>query len=105
MYEMEKEMSEAIAKYTPFSAGDIFSAWLSLRSFDLVLRAIEFARAFGIATVNEATNHLVEDYIREQRSGLTQRAADVLVRCVHCDALLETDVHCDNCGSFHPTHH
>lgn len=29
--------------------------------------------------------------------------ADVLVRCVHCDALIETNVHCDNCGSFHPT--
>ena len=34
---------------------------------------------------------------------LTTNAPDVLVRCVHCGALLETDVHCDNCGSFHPT--
>lgn len=31
------------------------------------------------------------------------RASDVLVRCRDCGALLETDVHCDNCGSFHPT--
>ena len=31
------------------------------------------------------------------------RAPDVLVRCRDCGALLETDVHCDNCGSFHPT--
>lgn len=33
----------------------------------------------------------------------TMREADVLVRCVECGALLETDVHCDNCGSFQPT--
>ena len=33
----------------------------------------------------------------------TPDAAHVLVRCAHCGALLETDVHCDNCGSFHPT--
>ena len=26
-----------------------------------------------------------------------------LIRCVKCGALLETDVHCDNCGTFHPT--
>ena len=77
MHEMEREMSEAIAKYTPFSASDVFSAWLSFKSFDLIMRAIEFARVFGIASVNEAINHLVEDYIREQRSGLTQRAVDV----------------------------
>jgi hypothetical protein len=34
---------------------------------------------------------------------LTMREADVLVRCADCGALIETDVHCDNCGSFHPT--
>lgn len=76
MHEMEREMSEAIAKYTPFSVGDIFSAWLSFKSFDLILRAVEFAGVFGIASVNEAMNHLVEDYVREQKSGLTPRVLD-----------------------------
>jgi hypothetical protein len=38
-----------------------------------------------------------------EKRQLTMRGADVLVRCVDCGALLETDVHCDNCGSFHPT--
>jgi len=33
----------------------------------------------------------------------TPRAADVLVRCAKCYALIETTVHCDNCGTFEPT--
>lgn len=39
------------------------------------------------------------DYV----SGLTPRAADGLVRCKKCNALIETTVHCDNCGTFEPT--
>jgi hypothetical protein len=31
--------------------------------------------------------------------------SDVLIRCQECGALIETDVHCDNCGTFHPTRH
>lgn len=44
----------------------------------------------------------VAEFYRDD-SGLTMREADVLVRCVDCGALIETTVHCDNCGSFHPT--
>ena len=33
----------------------------------------------------------------------TPRAADGLVRCQKCNALIETTVHCDNCGTFEPT--
>lgn len=33
----------------------------------------------------------------------TKRAADVLVRCKKCNALIETTVHCDACGTFEPT--
>jgi hypothetical protein len=69
MHEMEKTMCEAIAKYTPFSADDVFTQWQSFKSFDLILRAIDFARVFGITSVREAANHLVQDYIREQKSG------------------------------------
>ena len=30
-------------------------------------------------------------------------APDVLARCAKCNALIETTVHCDNCGTFEPT--
>lgn len=76
MYEMEKEMCEAIAKYVPFLAEDIFTEWEVFHSFDVILRAVDFARVFGIASIHEATNHLVAEYIRDQRSGLTRRALD-----------------------------
>jgi hypothetical protein len=33
----------------------------------------------------------------------TQREPDVFVRCEKCNALIETTVHCDNCGTFAPT--
>lgn len=55
---------------------------------------IEFYKQHG-ASLSEG--------IRNYWRGITHTPADVLVRCVHCDALLESDVHCDNCGSFHPT--
>lgn len=41
--------------------------------------------------------------LRKKQAVEQRLQADVLVRCVHCNALIETDVHCDNCGSFHPT--
>lgn len=44
-----------------------------------------------------------EYQLSEVEPRLTMREADVLVRCVDCGALLETDVHCDSCGTFHPT--
>lgn len=100
MHEMEREMSEAIAKYTPFSAGDIYSAWLSFKSFDLILRAVEFAGVFGIASVSEAMNHLVTDYIREQRSGLTKRETDgVCPNCGNKGRIIRYGIEqCDECG-------
>ena len=99
--EIEKEMSVAIAKYTPFSADDIFSAWLSFKSFDLILRAVEFARVFGISTVNEAVSHLVGDYIRELRSGLTPHAADGAKAGGFCECStpdFAPFIECQNCG-------
>lgn len=35
--------------------------------------------------------------------GRTPLAPDVLARCQKCNALIETTVHCDNCGTFEPT--
>lgn len=32
-----------------------------------------------------------------------KRVPDVLARCEKCKALIETTVHCDNCGTFEPT--
>ena len=43
------------------------------------------------------------DWLARNESGLTQRAPDVLARCQKCNALIETTVHCDNCGTFEPT--
>lgn len=40
---------------------------------------------------------------REILQRLTPRTADVLVRCQKCNALIETTVHCDVCGTFEPT--
>lgn len=39
----------------------------------------------------------------ECESRRTKRAPDVLARCQKCNALIETTVHCDNCGTFEPT--
>lgn len=73
MNEMEKSMCEAIAMNTPFSADDIFSAWQSCNSFDLVLRAVELARATGLPSVRQAVDHLVWDYLIEQGGNGTRR--------------------------------
>ena len=39
----------------------------------------------------------------KDESRRTPRAPDVLARCAKCNALIETTVHCDNCGTFEPT--
>jgi hypothetical protein len=62
---------------------------------------------YCIATSKESDYRV--DAARWELAALIKRISELetpavaLVRCVHCDALLETDVHCDNCGSFHPT--
>jgi hypothetical protein len=42
---------------------------------------------------------IVANYEAAQQSA----QADVLVRCEKCNALIETTVHCDVCGTFEPT--
>lgn len=65
MYDLEKEMCEAIAKHTPFSADEVFAEWLNFKSFDLILRAVEFARSYGFVSISRAIAFLVDSYISE----------------------------------------
>ena len=66
MNEIEKDICEAIAKHTPFSADEIFTEWQTIKSFDVILRAVDFSRVFGVS-IHEAMNHLLAEYIREQK--------------------------------------
>lgn len=44
------------------------------------------------------------DKVREAlKAAEHPRALDGLVRCKKCNALIETTVHCDSCGTFEPT--
>lgn len=44
-----------------------------------------------------------EDYFDDFDAAEQPLAPDVLARCSKCNALIETTVHCDNCGTFEPT--
>lgn len=67
MDKMVKEMCEAIANNTIFTADDIYAEWESYHSFDVILRAVNYAEAFGIANIHQATNVLLAEYIQVQR--------------------------------------
>lgn len=54
---------------------------------------------YGVA---RAVERIVDDLITKH-AAQQQRAPDVLARCKKCNALIETTVHCDNCGTFEPT--
>lgn len=51
---LRQKLCEAIAKHTPFSAGEIYEAWEKYHSFDLILCGVEYAREMGIASLKEA---------------------------------------------------
>ena len=61
MHEMEKEMCEAIARHNQFTAEDIYTEWLVLKSFDVILRVVNIAKTFGIASVHEAANIYIHE--------------------------------------------
>lgn len=62
-HELERDVCRTISKYTPFSENDIFLAWLSYKSFDLVFKAIEHAGKFGISSVNQSIHILASEYL------------------------------------------
>lgn len=62
------------------------------RGSETVYPSSEIVRAYRKARMDL-------EYPEEER-GLTSRAADGLVRCKKCNALIETTVHCDNCGTL-----
>ncbi|HMN00720.1 MAG TPA: hypothetical protein PKC99_17075 [Anaerolineales bacterium] len=66
--ETEKAIAEEIAARSPFTAQDVYSAWESHRSFDLVLAGVEYCLTFGLGDLPLAI------------SRLTKRAADWLTR-------------------------
>jgi len=50
-------------------------------------------------------NLLLKDLLSiTEKQQLIQREKTYLVRCQKCGALIETAVHCDNCGTFEPTY-
>jgi hypothetical protein len=66
--EMSLAMCEVISRFTLFSTKAIFDEWTSCHSFDLIFRAIEFCREYGINDIHEAMNHLVKSFIIETTS-------------------------------------
>ena len=57
---MVRKICEAIAENSPFSVDDIYAEWELFHSFDVVIRAADFAVTVGIATIREASSRLVE---------------------------------------------
>jgi hypothetical protein len=65
---------------------------------------VEFRTGYNKLESSECMALAIEAWnLATRKPPNTGLQTDALVRCVHCNALIETDVHCDNCGSFHPT--
>ena len=60
-------------------------------------------RGLGGMYDDQAVMYILRHGLQYYQSAQQPRAADGLVRCKKCNALIETTVHCDNCGTFEPT--
>jgi hypothetical protein len=60
-------------------------------------------RGLGGMYDDQAVMYILRHGLQYYQSAQQTLAPDVLARCKKCNALIETTVHCDNCGTFEPT--
>jgi hypothetical protein len=59
-YKMEKAICVEIAAESPFTAQDVWEEWQLIKSFDLILRAVEFARNSGARNLHYSINNIIQ---------------------------------------------
>jgi hypothetical protein len=62
-HEIEKAVSAAIAAKSPFTAQDIYMAWIFHKSFDLILRGVYHCRVTGSADLARAIQEIKQSKV------------------------------------------
>ena len=62
-------------------------------------------RVFRIVENDEGKVSIITNgqIVYEDKPAVEMVNGEILVRCEKCNALIETTVHCDVCGTFEPT--